>query len=129
MRIAFGIVSLFPGGGLQRDCIEIAKLVQAGGHEVVIYTCRLREFGFADEIPVLVLQNDAKTNHQRQYTFALDFSRHTADRYDLIVGFDKLLNLDVLYCADPSIAYRLKNRPYLHFLSRYRTFRKLERSS
>ena len=81
------------------------------------------------QIPVLVLQNDAKTNHQRQYTFALDFRRHTANRYDLIVGFDKLLELDVLYCADPSIAYRLKNRPYLYLLSRYRTFRKLERNS
>ena len=129
MRLAFGIVSLFPGGGLQRDCIEIARLVQAKGHEVTIYTCRLRDAGLADEIPVLVLQNNAKTNHQRQHTFALDFRRRTADRYDLIVGFDKLLELDVLYCADPSIAYRLKNRPYLYFLSRYRTFRKLERNS
>ena len=25
MRIAFGIVSLFPGGGLQRDCLKLAE--------------------------------------------------------------------------------------------------------
>ncbi len=27
MKIAFAIVSLFPGGGLQRDCVEIAGAV------------------------------------------------------------------------------------------------------
>ena len=41
MRIAFGIVDLFPGGGLQRDCVEIAKLVSNRGHDVVIYTERV----------------------------------------------------------------------------------------
>ena len=28
--------------------------------------------------------------------------------FDLLVGFDKLTHLDVLYCADPSIYFRMK---------------------
>ena len=58
MRIAFAIVSLFPGGGLQRDCVEIAKLVRGLGHDVTIYTCRLHDHTLAYNIPILLLQND-----------------------------------------------------------------------
>ena len=129
MRIAFGIVSLFPGGGLQRDCVEIAKIVRNQDHEVVTYTCRLRDYEATDDNPVMLLQNNATTNHRRQYKFAIDFLRETSDHFDLVVGFDKLLNLDVLYCADASMAYRMRQQKYLLLSQRYRGFRKLEESS
>lgn len=129
MRIAFGIVSLFPGGGLQRDCVEIATLVRGLGHDVTIYTCRLHDHTLADDIPILLLQNDAATNHGRQYAFAADFLKEASDHHDLIVGFDKLFGLDVLYCADPSMAYRLLKQPYLRLLPRYRTYNALEKHS
>jgi UDP-glucose:(heptosyl)LPS alpha-1,3-glucosyltransferase len=129
MRIAFAIVSLFPGGGLQRDCLEIAKLVRDHGHDVVIYTCRVHDQMLVDDIPILLLQNDVVTNHQRQYRFATDFLRETADQYDLTVGFDKILGLDVLYCADASIGFRTSTRPFLKMLPRYRTFRNMEKES
>ena len=32
MRFAFGIVNLFAGGGLQRDCVGIAQLLRDRGH-------------------------------------------------------------------------------------------------
>lgn len=129
MRIAFGIVSLFPGGGLQRDCVEIAKLLRDWQHEIVIYACRLRDHDLASDIPVMILQNNARTNHDRQYNFSTDFMQATSGRYDLVVGFDKLLGLDVLYCADASIAFRMMKRPYLQLLPRYRTYKALERGS
>jgi UDP-glucose:(heptosyl)LPS alpha-1,3-glucosyltransferase len=129
MRIAFAIVSLFPGGGLQRDCVEIAKLVRGLGHEVTIYTCRLHDHALADDIPILLLQNDAGTNHGRQYAFAVDFLKEASDHHDLIVGFDKLFGLDVLYCADPSMAYRLLRQPYLRLLPRYWTYHAIEKDS
>jgi UDP-glucose:(heptosyl)LPS alpha-1,3-glucosyltransferase len=129
MRIAFAIVSLFPGGGLQRDCIEIAKLVRDQGHDVVIYTCRLHDHTLADDIPILLLQNGAFTNHNRQYQFALDFLKEASGQYDLIVGFDKLLKLDVLYCADPSMAYRVLKQPLLRMFGRYRRYTDIERQS
>jgi len=44
------------------------------------------------------------------------------------VGFDKLMGVDVLYCADPSMAYRMSRQPYLHLFPRYRTFRYIEKS-
>ena len=129
MRIAFAIVSLFPGGGLQRDCVEIAKLVREQGHDVVIYTCRVHDHSLAGDIPILLLQNSAATNHGRQHQFAADFLNETAGRFDLIVGFDKLLGLDVIYCADASMGYRVLKSPLLRLLPRYRTYVDIEKSS
>jgi UDP-glucose:(heptosyl)LPS alpha-1,3-glucosyltransferase len=129
MRIAFAIVSLFPGGGLQRDCVEVAKLVREQGHDVVIYTCRVHDHSLAGDIPILLLQNSAVTNHGRQRQFAADFLKETAGRFDLIVGFDKLLDLDVLYCADASMGHRVLKSPLLRLLPRYRTYVDLEKSS
>ena len=38
MRIALGIVKLFPEGGLQRDCVRLARILAARGHDVTIFT-------------------------------------------------------------------------------------------
>jgi UDP-glucose:(heptosyl)LPS alpha-1,3-glucosyltransferase len=120
---------MFPGGGLQRDCIEIACKVRDSGHEVVIYTSRLTGAVATVEIPTIVVPNRARTNHGCQYEFALSFVRQTSNEFDLVVGFDKLLGLDVLYCGDRSMRYRLLRRPYLGLLPRYRTYLGLEQDT
>src|SRR5436190_21478185 len=129
MRIAFAIVSLFPGGGLQRDCVEIAKAVRQRGADVVVYTCRARDHSLSGDIPVLLLQNSSLTNHGRQDQFALDFLKEASGRFDLVVGFDKLRGLDVIYCADASIGFRVQKYPLLRFFSRYRTYVDMEKDS
>lgn len=129
MRIAFGIVSLFPGGGLQRDCLEIAKLVARRGHDVVIYAERASADVQTGGIPVVTLPNSAGTNHGRQQKFAADFLKAAQAECDLTVGFNKLTGLDVLYCADPSTKDRLRREPYLKLLPRYRAFAGIEQDS
>ena len=129
MRIAFAIANLFPGGGLQRDCIEIAKLIRKAGHEIVIHTARLNRSIASDNLAVVVLPNTARTNHSRQQRFAADVLAATAGTFDALVGFEKLSGLDVLYCADPSMYFRVLQRPYLSLLPRYRTLAGLEGES
>jgi UDP-glucose:(heptosyl)LPS alpha-1,3-glucosyltransferase len=129
MRIAFGIVSLFPGGGLQRDCLAIARSIQSYCEVLLIYTARLSDGVQADDIPVIQLPNNAKSNHQRQLKFALDFDDAVAGRFDLIVAFDKIIGADVLFCADASVLYRMKGNLHLRLLPRYRTFTRLEGES
>jgi UDP-glucose:(heptosyl)LPS alpha-1,3-glucosyltransferase len=129
MRIAFGIVSLFPGGGLQRDCVEIAKLVAQRGHDVTIYAEQASADIQTGGIPVETLPNRARTNHGRQYAFARDFLDRAKSQCDLTVGFNKLLGLDVLYCADPSTHGRLRRQPYLKLLPRYRVYDRIESDS
>jgi UDP-glucose:(heptosyl)LPS alpha-1,3-glucosyltransferase len=129
MRVAFGIEKLFAGGGLQRDCVDIAKLLVERGHEVVIYAARAHSNTVAEDIPVVVLKNSAWTNHQRLRKFSVDFLRESASGFDLTVGFNKLSGLDVLYCADASTYHRVIKRPYLRLLPRYRVYAGLEKDS
>ncbi len=121
-RIAFGIVSLFPGGGLQRNCLAIARILRRRGHEVVIFTSRAAG-PLPGEVPIEVLDNSAWTNHGRNRRFAADLADATSDRFDLVVGFDKLSGLDLIYCADASVAAR---RGWRRLTPRYRALRALE---
>ncbi len=127
MRFAFAIVSLFPGGGLQRDCVEIARRIRGVGHEVVIFTSRKSADDFASDFQVQLLDVDGRTNHRRQSTFSYEFRKRCARKFDLLVGFDKLAGLDVLYCSDRSIRARLARNPFLKLLPRYRSYVDLER--
>jgi UDP-glucose:(heptosyl)LPS alpha-1,3-glucosyltransferase len=127
MRIAFAIMKLFPGGGLQRDCVEIARHCRQRGHDVVLFTSFKDESDFADDLAVVVLPIRQSTNHRMLEDFATSFRWAAAlQQFDLLVGFDKLTHLDVLYCADPSIYFRMTQERFRFLIPRYRTFLALE---
>src|SRR5579871_4854384 len=113
MHFAFGIVSLFPGGGLQRDCVEIARKLQSLSHDVTVFASRKSGDDFAADLPLQILNSDSRTNHARQRTFSEDFAKAAVGSFDLIVGFDKLASLDMLYCSDRSIRARAARNPLL----------------
>lgn len=127
MHFAFAIVSLFPGGGLQRDCVDIARSIRELGHEVTIFTSRKFGGRFAEDLSVSVLSVGGRTNHWRQRAFADQFRRRAAEEFDLLVGFDKLIGLDVLYCSERSMRARLIKVPILHLVPRYSEFVGLEK--
>jgi len=127
MHFAFAIVSLFPGGGLQRDCIDIARLVRKFGHEVTIFTSRISDTMFVRDLPVQILHVNDTTNHNRQRIFSNEFSKVASGKHDLLVGFDKLAGLDVFYCSDRSMYGRTVRNPVLRLLPRYSEFIRLEK--
>jgi len=99
MRIALAIVSYFAGGGLQRDCVQLARRLIAKGNEITIFTSR-SDGTHPMDIRIETLPNRAVTNHGRNIRFGRDLRRAAGGRFHRIVGFDKLSGLDVLYCAD-----------------------------
>jgi UDP-glucose:(heptosyl)LPS alpha-1,3-glucosyltransferase len=105
MNIAFAIVSIFPGGGLQRDCLAIASRLAMLGHTVTLFA-ENRHGELSGDIPIELLPNRAWTNHGRDVRFANDVLSRCSGQFDRLVGFSKLKGLDVLYCADPCIAAR-----------------------
>ena len=130
MRIAFAIMKLFPGGGLQRDCVEIARHCRQRGHDVVIFTSFKDESDFADDLAVAVLPIRQGPNHRMLEEFATSFRWAAAvQQFDLAVGFDKLTHLDVLYCADPSVYFRMKKERFRFLIPRYRSCLALERAT
>lgn len=62
MRIALAIVSYFAGGGLQRDCVQVARRLIAKGNEVTIFTSR-SDGTHPMDIKMELLPNRALTNH------------------------------------------------------------------
>ena len=101
MRIALGIVKLFPEGGLQRDCIRLARILVARGHDVKLFTSENRWRFEQPPCPIILLPVRAYTNHRIDLNFAKRLAAATADRFDRVVGFNKLTKLDFYYCGDP----------------------------
>jgi UDP-glucose:(heptosyl)LPS alpha-1,3-glucosyltransferase len=99
MRIALAIVSYFAGGGLQRDCVQIARRLIAKGNDVTIFASR-SDGTHPMDVKMEFLPNRALTNHDRNVRFGHDIRRIAKGRFHRIVGFDKLPGLDILYCAD-----------------------------
>jgi UDP-glucose:(heptosyl)LPS alpha-1,3-glucosyltransferase len=119
MKIAFGIVRLFRGGGLQSDCMRLAALLAQAGHAVRLFTARAED-GLPGGLEIERLPVKAWTNSGTDLAFAERFRAATQDRFDRVVGFNKLFGLDVLYCADPSALDR--GRTWLtRMLPRHRT--------
>jgi glycosyltransferase involved in cell wall biosynthesis len=125
MRIALGIVKLFPEGGLQRDCVRLARILGARGHDVTIFTAEDRWPSDRQPCPIVLLPVNALTNHRTDLKFSKRFAAAIAGRFDRVVGFNKLTNLDVYYCGDPSILDRERTR-FERSLPRHRVQAMLE---
>jgi len=98
MKIALAIVSLFPSGGLQRDCMGIAARLAARGHDVTILAAR-RQGELPPDLNIELLPVRAWSNHGRDRAFAAAVAQRKP-AFDRVSGFGKLTDLDVLYCAD-----------------------------
>lgn len=130
MQLAFVLYKYFPFGGLQRDFLRIAKVCQARGHSIRVYTLSW-EGDVPDGFEVILAPVKALSNHRRNEKFAgwvqADLARRPADR---VVGFNKMPGLDVYYAADPCFedkAQTQRSRLY-RFGARYRHFSSYERA-
>jgi UDP-glucose:(heptosyl)LPS alpha-1,3-glucosyltransferase len=107
---------------LQRQCIEIARRLAQRGHKVTIF-CVTSDVS-PDAIPVVTLPVRAFSNHARNLAFADAVSKAVAGKFDVVVGFNKMPFLDLLYCADPPIP-----KPAWRYLSpRIRGYERLDRT-
>jgi len=132
MRLAFAIVSLFPWGGLQRDCLRLARAAKQGGHEVTILAARA-DGELPRDLDVKVLPVRTLTNHGRNSRFSQALRRTVAGRFDRVVGFNKMPGLDVLYCgqmrfADPQRGFWSALNPRVGLPSRTASWRSPNRS-
>lgn len=130
MKLAFCLFKYFPFGGLQRDFLRLARLCQAQGHEVHVYTMQWegqKEPGFhLHLIPV-----SAKQNHTRIKQFIAQCAQELSDgRYDVVIGFNKMPFLHLYYAADVCYQARVREKKsaYYRLLPRYRYYKSLEKA-
>jgi UDP-glucose:(heptosyl)LPS alpha-1,3-glucosyltransferase len=101
MRLALIISSLFPSGGLQRECVLIADALRAAGHAVTIITADYRAPVATGGVPVEHWQVGGLTNPGRDLRLGQRLNS-VRDRFDRLVGFNKMPNLDIYFCGDPA---------------------------
>ena len=109
--------------------LRIAQNCAENGHEVTIFTGSWR--GAMPSLPnihVKILTTHGRLNHQRHANLIQNMQLAVSQApYDLIVGFNRMANLDVHYVADPCYIAKAHKRAWWHKLSgRYRFFRKTE---
>ena len=130
MKLGFVLFDYFPFGGLQRDCVKIARTCAARGHSVTLLT-RTWQGDKPADLHVVVVGRQGFSNISRNRRFLQQLgSRLPALEFDGVVGFNKMPGLDVYFGADPCYLARIQRTRgwWCRWLPRYRHFASLERA-
>ena len=132
MQIAICLFKYFPFGGMQRKCERIIDTLMTRGHQVRIYTLSWQAEPPPDGAELVVFPRMGKTNHETYRHFEQAVRTDViAHPVDLLVGFNKIIGLDLYYAADPCYLARKKTGPFRwlqKLSSRYREFVSVESS-
>lgn len=145
MNIAFCLFKYFPYGGLQRDFLRIATYCYNHGYKITVYTMSWQEYGedkknknyidYKEIFNIKIIPKKYKTNHYNNLYFSNYIEQDLKNnniKYDLIIGFNKIANLDLYYCADSCYLARIDEQKkgivkLLYKLSnRYKILKQLE---
>ena len=134
MRLAFCLFKYFPFGGLQRDCLEIVLACRQREHEVTLFTMEWAG-PVPDGLNVEIVQSTGMTNHGRCNSFVKAvLPRLQSERFDVVVGFNKMPGLDLYYVGDPCYQERVRKKylqrwaPFHKFTPRFRRYVALEKA-
>ena len=108
MKLGFILFDYFPFGGLQRDCVRIARRCVERGHEVTILA-RTWEGDRPDGLRVELFGRAGMTNVGRNRIFLKRLTAALPQRgLEALVGFNKVPGLDVYYGADHCYAAKVR---------------------
>jgi len=131
LKFAFLIFKYFPYGGLQRDMLRIATELGRLGHGIDIYTMAWVGDPPHANINIRLVPAKGLLNHRRYDNFIRAAQTQiAAEKYDLVVGFNRMPGLDAYFAADPCFVEKAHHqRNLLYRLSgRYRWFAACERA-
>ncbi len=130
MNFAFCLFNFYPYGGLEQSFLNISKQALVSGHHVDVFT-RSWEGDIPEGLQVNILACKGWSNHALAKKYVQQLQQELArQRYDVIVGFNRMPGLDVYYNADVSfvVQARKKHGALNRLLPRYRVFAAFERA-
>jgi UDP-glucose:(heptosyl)LPS alpha-1,3-glucosyltransferase len=130
MKLGFVLFDYFPFGGLQRDCVKIARACVTRGHEVTILV-RTWQGEQPPGFQIKLFGRHGFSNISRNRSFLAQLQTTLPGlSLDGVVGFNKMPGLDVYFGADPCYLARIRRtKPVWHrWLPRYRHYANLERA-
>jgi len=129
MRIAFVLYKYLPYSGLAQDFLRIASLIAKPDNHLDVYVMEWR--GDADpRFNVHVISPKGWTNHGKAASFYKKLStKLVREKYNCVVGFNKMPMLDVYFAADTCYLERFENTSFWHRLNpRFRLYSRFERA-
>jgi UDP-glucose:(heptosyl)LPS alpha-1,3-glucosyltransferase len=130
MKLSFLIYTYFPFGGLQRDFFRIIEECSQRGHDIDVYT-----FSWQGDIPAgvnVVLVPELSRNRIKRNKAFSKWVQEALDGQErsLVIGFNKMPNLDIYFAADPCFLEKADKQRglYYKFTPRYRHFKEYEAS-
>lgn len=130
MKLGFLLFDYFPFGGLQRDCLSIARRCATRGAEVTLLT-RTWSGPPPDDLKVRLFGRHGWSNVSRNRHWIRQLAEELPRlALDGVIGFNKLPGLDLYFGSDPCfVAKQQRLRPFWYRWSpRFRHFRELEES-
>lgn len=132
MTFAFLLNEYRSYGGVQRDCVALARVCAERGHRIRIVTRRWSgEVLEHPGISVVLLGTRGFSNRRRDENFIRDARAWVRERSpDLSVGFLKMPGLDAYFAADPCYEAKVRRLepPWYRWTRRYQLLRQRERS-
>ncbi|HWK53537.1 MAG TPA: glycosyltransferase family 4 protein [Hyphomicrobiales bacterium] len=104
MRLAFALFNWFPYGGMQRDLVKVVQACR-GRAEIGIY-CLRWDGPHLEGIHTVEVPCRAFTATGRRAAFERFVATELRQRYDTIIGFNRMAGLDVYFGADNCFAWR-----------------------
>lgn len=100
MKLAFCLFKYFPYSGLSRDFLRILLEAQQRGHDCQVYVSQWQG-PRPDGIPIDVLPTYRWMNHAQNASFHRQVKKHLKEhRFDAVIGFNKMPDMDIYYGAD-----------------------------
>lgn len=130
MKLAFVIYTFFPSGGLTKDLSAIARACKSAGHKVRIYAESCRG-AMPEDLDFVICPVKAVTHHRRNRLFFSKLPQLLGTfEPDLIIGFNKMPELDVYFSRDSCFKERVEQQQswWYRMLPRNRHFMQYERA-
>jgi UDP-glucose:(heptosyl)LPS alpha-1,3-glucosyltransferase len=129
MHFAFCLYKHFPYSGLSLDMLRIANECIQRGHKATVFTGSW-EGDVPDGLEVIIIKHFGLTNHTRAHSFHRKLRKQLDDHdFDVVVGFNKIPELDIYYCGDYCYVGRsfLRHSWFYRFTPRFLYFSNFER--
>ena len=115
MRLAFAIFKYYPFGGLERNFLRITEECLIRGHSVKILTMRWDgDVPTALQTPKCEIEKvsfSGFSNHARCASYVKNLHKILdSEKFDFVVGFNRMPDLDLYYCADVCYVDDIRNR-------------------
>ncbi len=100
MKLALCLFKYFPYSGLSRDFMRILEEARNRGHKTQVFVSQWQG-PRPEDVPITEIPAHRWMNHAQNASFYRQLKKHLKEqRFDAVIGFNKMPDMDIYYGAD-----------------------------